>query len=360
MNNKKWVFPAVLAGYAVLFFTALAFGLNWFWGYMADFEASRPETVLDAYMQSLSEEYVTEKCEALIGQIDPNVQSREQCVQVIAESLDGDFTCAKKGKESTQERYVYAIRCGMQVVGTMTMERTGDMAGNFRKWQVTKEEFDLSYLLAEPISITVPENYPVYACGNLLPSQYITKDKIPYEPLKGLYEEYQLPYMVTYTAGPFLGEGTLTVTDPNGAPVTIDETTDMTAFAQNCTAEQVAAGDAHTTAFIQCYVDFLSRTGGDSLANYYKLSKYLIPDSDLQKRMYNAMEGLSWVTDRGAKIASQTVHNRVDMGGGRYLWDVSYVVDTKDFSGSIQTTARVKLILAETAAGLKTEALKSG
>ena len=360
MNKRRWGFPIALLVYALVFLIALAVGLGWFWQYMADFESSRPDTALEGYMNSLTAEYVADRSGDLIGRIDHNVQTEAQCRQVLMSALGGDFSSAKKSKESGEDRHVYAIRCGSRVIGTMEMERCGEMVGSFQTWVVTKEVFDLSYLISEPVSITVPEDYPVYACGNLLKKDYITQDKIPYALLKGLYEDYALPYMVTYTAGPFLGMAELTVTDPDGNAVAIDEKTDMTVFLNNCSREQTSQVDAHVNGFIQSYVDFLSCTGGDTAANYKALSAYMVPDGELVRRMRTAMEGLKWVTDRGAKISDITVHNRLAMADGRYLWDVTYVVDTKDFAGSIETEARVKLILTETDAGLKTEAMKNG
>ena len=360
MNKRKWVFPLGLLIYGLVFLIGIAVGMHYLWQYMEDYEQSRPHTALNAYMQGLTAEHVADNSGELIGKIDHSLQSEQACRQVILGELTDAFSCAKKSKESNDRHHVYAIRCGSRIIGTMEMERCGEYTGGFQTWKVTKEEFDLSYLITQPVSITVPEAYPVYVQGNLLTKDYVTRDKIPFDLLKGLYAEYTLPYMNTYTAGPFLGEAALTVTDPQGNPVTIDEKTDMTVFLNNCTDEQVAAGDAHAKAFIQSYVDFVSCTGGNTAANYNALSAYIVPGGELEKRMKAALDGLSWVTDRGARISSITVHNRLKMVDGRYLWDVSYVVDTKDFAGSIQTTARVKLILTQTDVGLKTEAMKNG
>ncbi len=346
--------------YALVFLLIAGAGLVWFWQFIADFENSRPDTALESYVANLSGEYVADRSLNLIAGIDHSVQTEEQCRQALIAALSDTFTCAKKSKESTQTRFVYAVRCGKQVIGTMVMEQCGEKIGNFQSWQVTKEEFDLSYLLSKPVSITVPENYPVYFAGNLLAKDHISKDKIPYDLLKGLYEAYTLPYMVTYTVGPVLGEGKISVTDPDGNPVTIDEKTDMTVFLNNCDTKQAAAVDDHAKAFIQAYVDFMSCTGGDTAANYKTLSSYMLSNTELARRLRTAMDGLKWVTDRGAKISSITVHNRLQMADGRYLWDVSYGVSTTDFAGSIETNARVKLVITETEKGLKTEAMKNG
>lgn len=361
MTKKKhrWIFPVALLAYALVFLVALVFGLSWFWDYMDAYEQSRPHIALNAYMEQLTAEYVADASGALIGKIDHNVQTEEECRQVILAALSGNFTCAKKSRESDEDRHVYAIRCGTKVIGTMEMERCGQQMQGFTAWEVTGDSFDLSYLMTEPVSVSVPENYPVYSLGKRLGSGYITEEKIPYTLLTDLYEDYTLPYMVTYTAGPFLGEVALTVTDPAGNPVTVDDNTDPTVFLNNCTTEEIAALDTAVAGYIQSYVDFMSRTGGDTYANYTKLKQHILPGGTLDKRMQQAMEGLKWVTDRGAQVSSITTHNYVNMGDGRYLCDVTYAVDTRDYGGSLQTTASVKLILLKTADGLRTEAMKS-
>lgn len=359
VKKHRWIFPVALVLYAIVFLVAAGYGLRWFWNYIDAYEQSRPHIALDAYMENLTAEYVTDRCGELIATIDHNVQTEEQCRRVILDALQGNFTCAKKTSESDEDHHVYVIRCGAKVVGTMEMDRLGESVEGFIPWQVTKDSFDLSYLLAPSLSITVPEEFTVSALGNPLSGEYITEQGIRYDLVEEFYDDHTLPCMVTYTAGPFLGEGTLTVTDPAGNLVSITEDTDMNTFLNNCTADEIAALDTIIRDYLQCYMDFTSCTGNDTTGNYNRLIKHMVPGGDLAKRMRNAIDGLYWVSDRGAKLASITTGHYINIGEGRYFCDVTYVVDTKTFSGNVQTTASVKLIFLQTENGLKAESMLS-
>jgi hypothetical protein len=345
--------------YALLFLAATAFGMRYLWDLLDNYEKSRPHIALDSYMATLSKDYVADRCGDLIDTIDHNVQTEQQCRDVILNALDDRFSCAKKAKESDEDTHVYALRCGKQVIGTMTMTRTGQQLGNFTAWEVVDEQFDLTYLVRESLSITVPEDFTVYSLGNKLGSGYITEHDIPYPILADLYDDYDLPAMVTYTVGPFLGEGKLEVTDAAGTPVNITSETDMNAFANNCSEGASAAAKAAAESFILRYVDFTSCTNNDTMGNYNRLKEHMVPGGALAKRMYEAIVGLYWVTDRHATVTGLEFHNYLNLGDDRYLCLLTYTVDTTDFAGSIQAVSNVMLFLKQTDAGLKAESMIS-
>ena len=86
----------------------------------------------------------------------------------------------------------------------------------------------------------------------------------------------------------------------------------------------------------------------------------MVPGSEFAKRMKNSFEGLSWVTDRRATLNNLTVHHYIALSDGNYLCDVTYVVDTHDYSGQIQTTASATLVLTAASGQLLIEAMISG
>ena len=358
-KKHRWVFPLILVIYAVLFLGATAYGLNWFWDYMDAYEQSRPHIALNAYEDTLTAEYVANASGALIDQIDHNVQSKESCRQVLLNALTGKITCAKKSRECTEDKQVYAILCDKKVIGTMEMERRGKESMGFVPWVVTKDSFDLSYLITESVSITVPSHFSVYVNGNLLSGDYITQDNIHYEQLEEFYDTYSLPHMVSYQAGPFLGPSEMKVTDPSGAEISMDALQDMSKYISNCSEAEVAALDTIAGDFIRSYVAFTSRTGGDNYKNYRTLAKYMVPNGELSKRMHAALDGLYWISDRGATLTELDIHHYVSVGEGRYLCDLTYVVNTKNFAGDIQTSSNLKVFFVETEDGLKAESMLS-
>lgn len=363
MNKKirKWIFPLSLLAYALVFLCITAVGLTWFWDFIDAYEISRPKNTLDAYMEQLTPEYVADRCGDLIATIDHNVQSEQECRDVIIAALDGKFSCAKKNKESDDEHYVYALRCGAKVIGTVEMRSQGEEVYGFTPWQITAESFDLSYLLTEGTSVTVPAEYPVYVNGRQLSSEYVTEENIQYSLLKEFYNDYTLPTIVTYTVGPFLKEVTLTVKDSAGNEVTVDENTDYNAFLNNCTETEIAALDTIVSNYVTNYVYLSTRKDGNSTANYNRLVPYMVPDGALAARIKEALNGLSWISDRQAKVKSITVNSYVNVGNGRYMCDVTYVVEqmVTQSGGRGDVTSSVKLMLLQTNNGLKAEAMKS-
>ncbi len=358
-RKHRWIFPVCLVLYAVLFLFAANKGLEWFWGYIDAYEQTRPHIALNAYKETLTREYVAAACEELVAQIDHRVQSEESCRKVILDALSEPLTCAKKSRESTEDKHIYAILCGKTVVGTMEMERIGDEIQGFVPWVVTEDSFDLSYLITEPVSTTVPSTFSVYVNGNLLSSDYITQDDIHYTKLNGFYDTYSLPHMVTYQAGPFLGDPTMTLVDPSGKEITQTELEDPSRYISNCTGDELAALDSIAGSFIRSYVAFTSRTGGDNYRNYLALKEFMVPDGELSKRMYAALDGLSWISDRGAVLSQLDIHHYIHLGEGRYLCDLTYVVDTNNHTGSIQSTSNLWVFFVQTEKGLRAESMLS-
>ena len=354
-RKRRRLFPLALILYAVIFLCVTALGLHSFWDYMDAYERSRPQIVVDAYTRQLTPEYICNASTSLIDRV--SIQSKEACQKVILDALQGELTCAKNSSLSTHTKQVYMILCGEQVIGTMEMQQKGQSHYGFTPWVVTKDSFELSYLLTESISVTVPSDYPVYLFGNRLTDAFITEDHVPYPALKEYYGSYSLPYMVTYTAGPFLGQPELLVTNPTGTPVHIDKDTDLSAFLSNCSPEEIAALDDITDAFVHRYVDFISETKNDTMGNYQRLTQHLVPNGDLANRMYLALGGLNWVSDRNASVTALDIHRYVNIGGDRYLCDLTYEVTNKTNTGVTQSVNHIKVIYLKTESGLKAETM---
>ena len=354
-KRNRRLFPLALVIYAVIFLGVTAFGLRSLWDYMDAYECSRPQNAVDAYAQQLTPEYICKACASMIEKV--SIQSKEARQKVVLDALMGEITCAKNASLSTDTTQVYMIMCGKQVIGSMEMQQQGESRFGFTPWVVTKDSFDLSYLLTETFSVTVPSNYPVYFFGTKLTENFITEDHIPYPALKEYYGSYSLPYMVTYTAGPFLGQPELLITDPAGTPVQIDENTDLSVFLNNCSPEEISALDAITDSFVHRYVDFISETKNDTMGNYQRLTQHLVPDGDLANRMYLALGGLNWVSDRNATVTALDIHRYVSIGDGRYFCDLSYEVTNKTNAGESQSVNHIKVIYLKTESGLKAETM---
>lgn len=346
----------VMLVYTLLFCVAAYKGLQMFWDYIAAYEASRPQHVVDAYMEQLDDAYVQEQCAELIGSIDHNIQSEEQCRQAIADALREGITYAKKSSESTDHETVYMLLSGKQTIGRFVLTAGPEDTYGFASWSVTEESFDLSYLVGQGVSITAPCTYPVYVNGVLLGEDYIAETNIHYDLVEQYYETCDLPYKVVYEVAAIMGELDVVITTPDGTAVTQEEALEDRPVLNNCTEAEIAALDSVLETFLGLYVKYVTNTGSDIYGNYTRLSQYIIADSSLAARMNNARDGLNWVRDRGAFITGTDVPYQISLGDGRYLCDVTYTVE---YANGTQVTETVHIIFTQTQDGLKAESMIS-
>ena len=355
-TDRFWL---ILAVCALSFLVVVGIGLLIFWDFMAAYEISRPKNAIESFMADVTPAYISQIEDVLPEGIDYALQSEEEARKVIADSL-GSISYAKNTKLSTEEKMVYMVLNSGKPVGQVAMTVVRSDGFGFDYWEVTEQTYDFSYLLCQPMDITVPEEFLVHANGVQLGESYITARDVQFESLEEYYAKYDLPTLCTYGVGPVMGELSLTVTDPAGEPVEITAETDMKQFLKNCTDEEVEALQDFLTKFVQRYTDFTSVTGGQGkMQRNYNQLVALISGNTLAQRMKEAMVGLIWVTDRNASVEEITLNMCLRLEEGRYLCDFTYVVDTNDFSGSVESTSRVEMVGVETKYGLKAESMVS-
>ncbi len=359
-KSKKshiWIFYLAMFLYAAAFLGAVACGLNYLWKYLDAYEQTRPSTALNAYWQKVDAKYICGLSQDLIDEVDHNIQSEEECREVILEALSGKLTYAKNVRESSDDRHVYVIQCDGRKIGTMEMDCRVPGEYGLLGWEVTKEVFDLSYLLTEPVSVTVPEFYTVYANGTALDESYLTEDQIKFTAFGDNYDRFTLPYQRTYTAGPCLGQLSLTVSDREGNPV--EAKADDTTALKNCTPDEYAAVESICNQFVDAYVKFTSKAGGNVHGNYYAVRKFIVPNGDLDKRMNTIINGLLWSSEQHPDIQEISINYCWKLEDGRFLCDVTYVVDTWDYAGEMTTTRNDRIIFVSTPDGLRAEEMSN-
>ncbi len=346
--------------YAVAFLVLIAIGLSIFWNYIEAYEHSRVQTTMDAYMAQLHVDTLADTAVQTMP-IDTDLQSLDQCRDYVRSSLSGGITYARKLSECTDQQTVYMLLSGRNTIGKVTLTTGEKDKFGFAPWSVSSEEFDFSYLEKEftTVTLTVPHDYTVYVGENPMLETHITEESIPYTALVEFYSSYDLPHLVTYTSGQLLGEHAVTVKDADGNEIAIDAIPGEDSPPNNCTDDEIAAINAVAEPFTKCYVDFTSYKGHNSSRNVKELAKHMVPGGALEKRMYDAIESLSWIVDRKSEITSRTYHHYVKLDDTHYLCDMTYEVDTSNFAGATQATNNVKLILVQTDDGLKVEAMTS-
>ena len=362
-KNKKFRFPwfaFALVLYAVVFLVGTCYSLKWFWGYMDAFEQSQPEHAIENYMASISNDTFYEGSADLIAQLDSNLITQEECHAMIDQAVSGGVTYARNRKESSTEKNVYMLLSGEHTIGKVVSQPGEPDEHGFRVWSITEESFDFSFLMGTGKTVTVPHNFTVTVNGIALDESYITQNNIQYASLKDYYEEYEgLPCMVTYETPGIWGSQAMLITDPEGNIVTIDENTDMEAFVNNCTAEELSQIQSFSTDFINQYMVFVSCYNSVRKQNYKALIEYIVDDAPLENRMYEAMDGLQWVTSQDVTVLDVKINRCTNIGGGRYLCDLTYITETVRYVGTTQDATNTKIILVESGGKLLAESMQN-
>lgn len=360
-KTKKRSFGFFLLGmllYAVLFLTAAGFGLKAFWSYMEAYENSRPKVAINAYMNGLTKEHICDLSQALIDQVDHNIQSEEACRAYIMDKI-GDINYAKMPRECTDTRQVFALRTGKTVIGRFSITAQIPDQYGFTPWTVEGESFDLTVLnlFGDGYQVTVPYDHTVTVNGKALDSSYITEEKIIYEEIADYYDRYDLPYRVSYAVEPIMGDMNVVILDPDGNEAAFSEDTDWTQYFHNCSESETAELNTFTANYVERYVAFTGSTRKNRKTNYSKLVDYVVEGSDFASRLYNAIEGLQFGQSQGDKVVSLVANHQVRLEEGRYLCDITYEVDTTGRAGVVRTTTNAKLIIVHTDSGLKVESM---
>ena len=336
-KRRSWGFAIFMILYAVVVLAAAAWGLSKFWDYMEAYEGSRIKNTIDAYMEQVSPQYVCDRSGDLIGSIDHNLQSEDACRQVILDFLSGGITYARKSAECTDTRTVYVLRSGSQVIGEVELVPQGEPQHGFTPWAVSRDSFDLSFLVGETASITVDHRMQVYACDVLLDKRYITATGLHYEAVEDFYGELELPYKLTYTAGPILGDTVLHAVDAEGVHAELD---------------------AFNKDFIDRYVRYLTSRRDNRQHNYDRLMPLLADGSSLEERVRNAYEGLEFGQSQSDTIVIFHSNYIIDLGNDKYLCDITYEVDSLGRDGQLHRSVNnVRLFLVRNDDGLKAERL---
>lgn len=354
MQKRFWVGMVI---YGLVFLVIAGAGLFVFWNFIDAYEQSRPLNTVKAYVASVTAEDMWKGSGELLAGLDGNIQSEEEACAVISESVTLPLSYAKKSGESSENRQVYVLRSGKQVIGEFAITAGEPDKFGFRVWSVTEESFDFSHLLSDSISMTVPADYTVSINGNVLNEAYITETDIPFAALEEFYDDYTLPAMVTYTAEGFLGELTMEAADQNGTPVEVTPDMDWNAALPGCDVNMTDKITGFTEDFLYYYVTFTSSANGMVSYNYMQLQKHLVPNGELSKRLYTAIDGLQFAQSWGDTIQDIEINRMVDLGEDRYMCDATYIVETYGKKGRVETENNVKLIIVDMTVGLRVEAM---
>ena len=335
--------------YALTFIVFLAIGLRIFWGMIDSYEKSQPSHAIDRYIQSFDSEHIRALSSEFVSTLDHRLQSEEDSYALIESLFKGELRYSKKSAESTDDRLVFAILSENRLLGTMALNRRG--SGSDTVWEVSDEHFEFSDLLSGR-EILAPAEWTVLCNGNALGDEFITETGIRYPSMEEAYDYgFSLPTLVRYEIGNYIGDVTISAQDAEGNEAQLQPDPVAYTLSDRCTADQRDRMDDFTRRFLPLYIAFMSNTNHNAYDNYARVHPYLLPGSDLESRFYNAIVGQTWSHSQGDVLHDVVVNGVFEIGEGKYLIDVDYMVDTTGSGITTENEAGMLIVAVDQGAG---------
>ena len=354
------LYTLFLGLWAVLLCYGAWYALGKVWVYTGEYEASRPNHTMDAYVAALSSDLWGEGIADTVKAMPHPFQSDEEVAQHVREMLSGGISYVRRGGGG-EGHAVYALRCQGREFGTVTLSEQQDYVSpidtavfpwtllpwSIRPWQVESESFDFTGLYSS-LEVVVPRTYSVSLNGVPLGADHVVEINIPYDVLKSLYERYDgLPTKLRYHADNIIGSIEPEIRDEQGEVFQIDRTRDDSQFIRPCTPEKLERLAQFTAGFVDRYLKFTSGAV-DPTAGYKRLSPYLLKGSDLDGRMHDAIDGLTWAHTSSVTVDDARLNGALDLGDNFYILDITAAATTfANGKGSVENVSNMRVIVRE-------------
>ena len=356
----KLVYILFLCAWGAALCYGAHYALGRCWEYAEAFEASRPNHTMDEYVARLSEELWDDEIAETVKAMPHEVQSDEEVAACVREMLSGGVSYVRKGGGG-EGRAVYGLRCGGREFGVVTIAEIDEYTPPFdlerfpwsvlpwsiRPWKVESESFDFNGLYRS-VETVVPRSYTVLLNGVKLGPEYIVEENIPFDVLKSYYERYDgLPTKQRYRFDNVIGSVETRVLDENGEAFPFDPARDDSQFIRPCNEKVLARLADFTAGFIDRYLRYTSGAI-DPTSGYKKLAPYLLAGSDLDNRMRDAIDGLTWAHTEKINVDSARLNGALDLGERYYICDISSVATTYETGkGEVESVSNMRVIVRE-------------
>lgn len=348
--------------YIIALSAVAIFVLKAVWSFAEQYEASMPEPVVEEYVAGLNENLFDAGVADTIAAMPHAMQTDDECKAAVKEILSGEIIYSQISSDEPNTN-CYALLCNGSTFGKVYLTRDETKNAKFeaygkeinlpfdlRPWKVDREEFDFNGLYTS-VEVTIPATYSVQLNGHTLGSEYITESGIHYDCLENYYRiNPDLPTKVTYRFDDIIGQLTPVIYDENGNEYTIDPERDDSQYIKPCDAETVARLDTFCQSFITPYSRYTSGIlGKNSAGGYYELQKYVLAGSDLDSRLFQALDGYNWAHTNYYSVDSYTFNNAIDIGGGYYVCSVTTETTSSTAgTGESHETNNIEILVQDT------------
>ena len=320
-------YAAALMIYVAVLAVVIVFGLSRLWEYAKGIDEVVPETTMDEYIAQLKDTIWDEGMAQTVAAMPHEFQSDADCIEIVRNMLEGEWSYHRRpGSTDASGVVEYDLICGKNLIGKATVVRDESKRGTMPDlqipWIVQSNEFYVDGLYTS-LKFTVPENYTVRINNVVVGPEYITETGIHYDALEPYYSQFEgLPTKVTYEVHNIFGVQEPVVYDEDGNLFVYDEAKNDMQYIKQPDAETWARLETFAIAFSDAYKHFSAGTG-DPTAAIANLNPYIIQGSDLEKRLWLALDGYDWAHTVSYEFNGATLNSAIDVGGGYYILDVT-------------------------------------
>ena len=368
----KALYTAFLLAYMALIILTALYALRMVWTYAEEYENSRSSHTLDSYLETINRERWSDGIERTVAAMPHEAQSDEEIKSFIQNKLSAGITAVRKSGSSDGSSITYSLRCNGSEIGTVTLTEDESYRGKIdttqkpwsllpwriQPWKVSAESFDFDSLY-NSVEVVVPSTYSVWINGTQLGEEYITERGIHYD----LYEDYYqywdtLPTKVRYHFDHVIGEAVPVIRDADGNEVTIDPNQGDRQFVTPASEETVARYSEFIVPFAKAYLTYISGVP-DNGTHLAELRPYLMKGQDLENRMVDALDGLSWAHTSSIHVDSVEVNEVLELVEGFTVVDITTVAGTFYYGkGELSDTTNLKVMVYDDGSRLWAESLE--
>ncbi len=345
----KLLYTLILLAYMLaLTFVAYTW-LTRVYDYAEQYELSRPAKAVDAYLETVNRDRWNDGIARAVAAMPHEAQSDEEIKAFVQDRLSSGITAVRKSGVTDSDRMSYSLRCAGREIGSMSIAEDqgyrgkvnldelpwtlvsrflpGILEWGLKPWVVVEDSFDFTNLYTS-VEITVPSSYTVSINGTVLGPAYIIEDGIHYDVYdKYYYDLPALPTKVTYRFDNAVGVVEPEIRDEEGNVVVIDKDLGDLQFIKPVDPETRQRMEEFMAVFTDKYLAFRSGAGDSGLA-LNALKQYIIPNSDIDRRAKDAMDGMSWAHTASYKMTDFRFNGALPLINGTYICDVTARVNT--------------------------------
>ena len=320
-------YAVALMIYVAVLAVVIVFGLSRLWDYAEGIDEVVPEATMDQYIEQLKETFWDEQMAQTISSMPHEFQSDAECVDIVRGMIEGEWSYRRRpGSTDASGAVEFDLICGKNLIGKATVVRDESKRGTMPDlqipWIVQSNEFYLDGLYTS-LKCTVPESYTVRVNNIVVGPEYIVEKGIHYDALEPYYSQFEgLPTKVTYEVHNIFGVLEPVVFDEDGNLFVYDESKNDMQYIKQPPQETMARLETFAIAFSDAYKHFSAGTG-DPMAAISRLNPYIIQGSDLEKRLWLALDGYDWAHTVSYEFNGATLNSAIDVGSGYYILDVT-------------------------------------